>query len=148
MAKKAVSPYRGAVVQHPPVTLNRPKTLARGVELLDEAAAGGAKLVSFPETWVPGYPEWVWRLGPGEDYGLSGDIHKRRLENSVDLKASQLKPIQAAARRLVPIRPKEPYRRIKPVNRRHRTRSLPGWLNAAQSPLYVAGAKRDEDGTY
>ena len=100
MPKKAASPYRVAVVQHPPVALNRPKTLARGVELLDEAAAGGAKLVSFPETWVPGYPEWVWRLKPGADYELSGDIHKRLLENSVDLKAGQLKPIQAAARRL------------------------------------------------
>jgi nitrilase len=100
MPKKAASPYRVAVVQHPPVALNRQKTLARGVELLDEAAAGGAKLVSFPETWVPGYPEWVWRLRPGDDYGLSGDIHKRLLENSVDLKAGQLKPIQAAARRL------------------------------------------------
>jgi nitrilase len=100
MPKKAASPYRVAVVQHPPVALNRPKTLARGVELLDEAAAGGAKLVSFPETWVPGYPEWVWRLKPGDDYGLSGDIHKRLLENSVDLKAGQLKPMQAAARRL------------------------------------------------
>ena len=100
MPKKAASPYRVAVVQHPPVALNRPKTLARGVELLEEAAAGGAKLVSFPETWVPGYPEWVWRLRPGDDYVLSGDIHKRLLENSVDLKAGQLKPIQAAARRL------------------------------------------------
>ena len=100
MPKRAASPYRVAVVQHPPVALNRPKTLARGVELLEEAAAGGAKLVSFPETWVPGYPEWVWRLKPGDDYGLSGDIHKRLLENSVDLKAGQLKPIQAAARRL------------------------------------------------
>ena len=100
MPKKAASPHRVAVVQHPPVALNRQKTLARGVELLEEAAAGGAKLVSFPETWVPGYPEWVWRLRPGEDYGLSGDIHKRLLESSVDLKAGQLKPIQAAARRL------------------------------------------------
>jgi nitrilase len=100
MPKKAASPHRVAVVQHPPVTLHRQKTLARGVELLEEAAAGGAKLVSFPETWVPGYPEWVWRLRPGDDHGLSGDIHKRLLENSVDLKAGQLKPIQAAARRL------------------------------------------------
>ena len=100
MAKKAASPHRVAVVQHPPIALNRQKTLARGVELLDEAVAGGAKLVSFPETWVPGYPEWVWRLRPGEDYALSGDIHKLLLESSVDLKAGQLKPIQAAARRL------------------------------------------------
>jgi len=100
MPKKATSPYRVAVVQHPPVALNRQKTLARGVELLNEAAAGGARLVSFPETWVPGYPEWIWQLRPGEDYGLSGDIFKRLLESSVDLKAGQLKPIQAAAKRL------------------------------------------------
>jgi len=100
MPKKTASPYRVAVVQHPPVALNRQKTLERGVELLEEAAAGGARLVSFPETWVPGYPEWVWRLRPGDDYTLSGDIHRRLLENAVDLKAGQLKPIQAAARRL------------------------------------------------
>ena len=67
MPKKAASPHRVAVVQHPPLALDRQKTLARGVELLEEAAAAGAKLVSFPETWVPGYPEWVWRLRPGED---------------------------------------------------------------------------------
>jgi nitrilase len=100
MPKKAASPHRVAVVQHPPVPLHRDKTLARGVELLEEAADGGARLVSFPETWVPGYPEWVWRLRPGDDFGLSGDIHRRLLENSVDLKAGQLKPIQTAARRL------------------------------------------------
>src|SRR3982074_292146 len=94
--KKAVSPHRVAVIQHPPVALHRQKTLERGVELLEEAAAGGARLASFPETWVPGYPEGGWRLRPGDDYGLSGDIHKRLLESAVDLKAGQLKPIQAA----------------------------------------------------
>jgi nitrilase len=100
MPKKAPSLHRVAVVQHPPVALNRQKTLERGVELLEEAAAGGARLVSFPETWVPGYPEWVWRLRPGDDYTLSGQIHSRLIENAVDLKAGQLKPIQAAAKRL------------------------------------------------
>jgi len=100
MPKKTTSPHRVAVVQHPPVALHREKTLKRGVELLEEAAAGGARLVSFPETWVPGYPEWVWRLRPGDDYTLSGDIHRLLLENAVDLKAGQLKPIQAAAKRL------------------------------------------------
>jgi nitrilase len=100
MPKKAASQHRVAVVQHPPVALNRQKTLERGVELLEEAAEGGARLVSFPEAWVPGYPEWVWRLRPGDDYTLSGDIHHRLLENAVDLGAGQLKPMQAAARRL------------------------------------------------
>jgi len=100
MPKKSTSPHRVAVVQHPPVALHRQKTIARGVELLEEAAAGGARLVSFPETWLPGYPEWIWGLRPGNDFELSSDIHARLVENAVDLKSDQLKPIQAAARRL------------------------------------------------
>jgi nitrilase len=82
------------------VALHRQKTIARGVELLEEAAAGGARLVSFPETWLPGYPEWIWGLRPGNDFELSSEIHARLVENAVDLKSDQLKPIQAAARRL------------------------------------------------
>ena len=68
---KRATPHRVAVVQHAPVTLHRDKTLKRGVELMEEAAAGGAALVSFPETWIPGYPEWLWRLRPGGDYNLT-----------------------------------------------------------------------------
>jgi nitrilase len=100
MPKNTDSPHRVAVVQHPPVALHRQKTIARGVELLEEAAAGGARLVSFPETWVPGYPEWIWRLRPGGDYELTGDIHSRLVESAVDLKSDHLKLIKAAARRL------------------------------------------------
>ena len=89
-----------AVVQHPSVALHRDRTLKRGVALIDEAAGHGARLVAFPETWVPGYPEWLWRLRPGDDYDLTAEIHARLLENAVDLAAGQLKPLQAAARRL------------------------------------------------
>src|SRR5439155_16634642 len=97
---KRSTEHRVGVVQHAPVTLHRKRTLERGVALIEEAAATGAKLISFPETWVPGYPEWLWRLRPGDDYELAADIHLRLIENSLDLKAGDLKPIQAAARRL------------------------------------------------
>jgi len=100
MAKKSVSTHKVAVAQQPSVALHRDRTLKRGVELLEEAAGKGARLVVFPETWVPGYPEWLWRLRPGDDYELTGEIHARLVENSIDLTAGQLKPIQAAARRL------------------------------------------------
>ncbi len=99
MPKRATE-HRVAVVQHAPVTLHRKETLERGVDLIEEAAAKGARLISFPETWVPGYPEWLWRLRPGGDYELTGEIHRRLIENSVDLKAGDLKPIQAAAKRM------------------------------------------------
>src|SRR5438132_1924589 len=95
-----VQSARIAIVHPPPVLLNRDATLARGTELVAEAAQGGAQLISFPETWIPGYPEWLWRLRPGEDYELTSRIHRRLIANSVDLKAGDLKPLQAAARRL------------------------------------------------
>ncbi|MDQ6742146.1 MAG: carbon-nitrogen hydrolase family protein [Candidatus Dormibacteraeota bacterium] len=88
-----------AIVQQPPILLKRDQTLARGVALIAEAAEHGARLVSFPETWVPGYPEWLWRLRPGEDYELTGEIHRRLLENAVDLERGQLEPVQEAARK-------------------------------------------------
>lgn len=93
-----VTAVRVAVVQHPPVLLRRDETVARGAELLAEAARAGARLVSFPETWVPGYPEWLWRLRPGDDYGLTGEIHARLLDNAVDLDAGHLDPLRRAAR--------------------------------------------------
>src|SRR5258708_497072 len=98
--KKAATPHRVAVVQHPPVTLHRAKTLERGVELLEEAAAPGARLVSFPETWLPGCAEWLWRVGRGSEFQVTGEIHGRLIENAVDLSGGDLKPMQAAARRL------------------------------------------------
>ncbi|MEP7105145.1 MAG: carbon-nitrogen hydrolase family protein [Chloroflexota bacterium] len=108
--------HRVAVVQHPPVLLDRKATIARMVELLGETAAGGARLTTFPETFVPGYPEWIWRLAPGNDYELSGEIHRLLLENSVDLEAGHLKPVQAAARKhkmtvLVPVNERDPFSR-------------------------------------
>lgn len=54
---------RAAAVQHAPVFLDRDATVAKGVGLIGEAAAGGAQLVVFPETWIPCYPLWVYGGG-------------------------------------------------------------------------------------
>lgn len=50
---------RVAAIQRPPVFLDRAATLARVVDTMAEAAEGGATLVAFPETYVPGYPAWA-----------------------------------------------------------------------------------------
>ena len=56
-------------------------------------------LVVFPETYVPGYPDYIWRLTPGGDYDLSREIHGRLLENAVDLEGEDLRPVRDAAAR-------------------------------------------------
>lgn len=88
-----------AVVQKPPILLDRAATMARAVESLAEAAAAGSKLVVFPEAYLPGYPTWIWRLRPGGDMALSGEIHARLLANAVDIDRGDLKPLSEAARK-------------------------------------------------
>jgi nitrilase len=89
---------RVAVVQSPPVFLDREQTLARAVAAVAEAASAGAQLVVFPETYVPGYPAWVWRLRPGGDWGLSESLHGRLLEQAVDISRGDMEPLCEAAR--------------------------------------------------
>ena len=88
---------RVAVVQLPPVLLDGPATLAAAVDHLHAAADAGAQLVVFPETYVPGYPVWIWRLRPEADSALSSTLHRQLLDNSVDLTADGLRPLREAA---------------------------------------------------
>jgi nitrilase len=53
-----------AAVQATPVFLDREATVAKACRLIEEAAANGAGLVVSPETFVPTYPDWVWRSPP------------------------------------------------------------------------------------
>lgn len=86
-----------AVIQHPPVLLDRDSTLERAVSLIDTAVDGGAKVVVFPEAFVPGYPTWIWRLRPGGDMKLADQIHAELVRNSVDLSKDELAPLRQAA---------------------------------------------------
>jgi hypothetical protein len=86
-----------AIVQEPPVFLNREQTIAKAVQKLKEAAARGAELIVFNEAFVPGYPAWIWRLKPSGDWGLSETLHARLVANAVDLSSDQLKPLCDAA---------------------------------------------------
>ncbi|EED35210.1 nitrilase, arylacetone-specific [Luminiphilus syltensis NOR5-1B] len=51
---------RVAAVQAAPVFMDLKGTVAKTVKLIEEAAEKGCDLVVFPETWVPGYPWFIW----------------------------------------------------------------------------------------
>ena len=90
---------RVAVVQQPPVLLDRDATTKTVVEAIEQVGAEGARLVVFPETFIPGYPAWIWHLRPGDDYHATSAIHHELLANSVDLTGDDLAPVQEAAAR-------------------------------------------------
>ncbi len=51
---------RVAVTQHEPVWLDLEGTVLKTIAIIKQAAQDGAKLVAFPECWIPGYPAWIW----------------------------------------------------------------------------------------
>jgi nitrilase len=69
------------------------------VDAVDEASRSGAELVVFPETFIPGYPVWIWRLRPGTDAGIIAKLHSRLVSNAVDVSRGDLTPLCEAAKR-------------------------------------------------
>lgn len=82
-----------AIVQESPVLLDREKTIAKAIHLVEQAASDGAELIVFPEAYISGYPAWIWRLRPGGDWGVSEELHSRLLDSSVDIDGGDLKPL-------------------------------------------------------
>src|SRR6202163_1995459 len=75
------STTRVAAVQAAPVFLDRDATIDKIGTLTKEAAAAGARLVAFPEGFVPTYPDWVWRTNPWAD----GEWYARWIDQCVDV---------------------------------------------------------------
>ena len=87
-----------AIIQRPPVLLDRSATIARAVQSVAEAAAAGASLIVLPESYIPGYPSWIWRLAAGKDGAVMGQLHTRLLANAVDISSGDLSELCEAAR--------------------------------------------------
>ena len=51
--------FKAAVAQVSPVFLDRKATVDKACSLIIEAGKQGAKLVAFPEVYVPGFPYWI-----------------------------------------------------------------------------------------
>lgn len=54
--------FRVAAVQEAPVWMNRAATAEKVIALLEEAAHGGAEIIAFPESFIPGFPYWAITL--------------------------------------------------------------------------------------
>ena len=75
----AESKVKVAAVQAAPVFLDLEGSLQKAEGLIEKAAAEGARLVVFPEAFLPAWPAWVDEVLPGEDAAW----HLRLLEQSV-----------------------------------------------------------------
>jgi len=90
--------FKIAAVQATPVFLNREATLDKACELIAEAGRNDARLVAFPESFVPAYPDWVWAVPAGEE-GMLNELYAQLLANAVDIPGPATDRLCAAAKR-------------------------------------------------
>jgi nitrilase len=83
-----------AAVQATPVFLDRDRTVEKVVALIAQAADHTAGLIVFPEAFVPGYPDWVWRTPAWADVPYA----RAFTEQAVDLPSPATVRIGEAAR--------------------------------------------------
>ena len=92
---------RVAAVQAAPAFLDRAGTIAIVLDRLAEAAAGGADLVAFPETFVPGYPVWadISNTSAWEDADQQA-AYSIYLDQAVDIDGAEFTEVVTAVRDL------------------------------------------------
>ena len=90
-------PFVVAAVQRSPVFLDREATIDRACESIADAGHQGARLVVFPEAFVPGYPLWVWSIAAGRTQDLRA-LYAELLDQAVTVPGPSVARLCEAAR--------------------------------------------------
>ncbi len=84
--------FRLAAIQAAPVYFDREASTEKACRLILEAGAKGATLAAFSESWLPGYPFFVWR-------STAEALGAEYLANAVKIPSTSTERICAAARK-------------------------------------------------
>jgi len=86
--------YKVAAVQAAPMFLDLDASIDKAISLIAEASKQGARLIAFPETWLPGYPWFIWLDSPA--WGMQ--FIQRYHDNSLTYGTPQAERLAKAAR--------------------------------------------------
>ncbi|RMF09775.1 MAG: carbon-nitrogen hydrolase family protein, partial [Alphaproteobacteria bacterium] len=81
-------------VQAAPCFMDRQATTEKTVRIIKDAAREGAKLVAFPECWIPGYPWFIWLGAPA--WGMQ--FIQRYHANALEVESEETRAICEAAK--------------------------------------------------
>jgi nitrilase len=87
-----------AAAQATPVFLNKKATVEKACRLIDEAGKNGAKLVVFPEAFIPGYPDWVWVIPNHKNVELN-KLYSELVQNAISIPDESTDLLCAAAKK-------------------------------------------------
>ncbi|KAK4698569.1 nitrilase, partial [Phenoliferia sp. Uapishka_3] len=90
----STTPLKVAAVQAEPVWLDRQGSIEKTIKIINEAAAEGAKIIGFPEVFIPGYPWTPFCNGHKE----SAPVLKAYQANSLPLHSPEMERIQDAVK--------------------------------------------------
>ena len=91
------SKFKLAAIQAAPVFFDREASTKKACRLIQEAGAQGATIAAFSETWLPGYPFFIW--GSSSDRLLPWKAAAEYLANAVEIPSPFTDQLCAAARR-------------------------------------------------
>lgn len=89
--------FKVAAVQAAPAFLDLNAGVDKAIKYIEMAAANGARLVAFPETWLPGYPWWVWLGAPA--WAIMKGFVARYFDQSLHYDSAEAARLRDAARR-------------------------------------------------
>lgn len=90
--------FKVAAAQVAPVFLDKQKTIEKACRIVEEAANHGAKLIVFPEAFIPGYPDWIWLI-PNSNGPELNQLYVELVENSVSIPDQSTDRLCDAARK-------------------------------------------------
>jgi aliphatic nitrilase len=90
------SQVKVAAVHAAPVFLDRAATTAKAISIIREAAAAGAQLIAFPETYIPAFPVWAALWAPIENH----DLFVTMADQSVSIAGPEMAALRNEARAL------------------------------------------------
>ncbi|MEO0360780.1 MAG: carbon-nitrogen hydrolase family protein [Pseudomonadota bacterium] len=72
--------FKAAAVQAAPVYMNLSASVDKAISLIEDAAKADAKLIAFPECWLPGYPWFLWLSAPAWGLQFVPEYHANCLK--------------------------------------------------------------------
>jgi nitrilase len=94
MTPEYTATLKAAAVQAEPVWFDLRATMAKTIRLVEEAASNEADLIAFGETWLPGYPWFIWL----DSVAWQSQFLVRYAQNSITLDGPEMDELREAAR--------------------------------------------------
>lgn len=94
MSPEYTTSLKAAAVQAEPVWFDLQATMEKTLRLIEEAANNDADLIAFGETWLPGYPWFIWL----DSVAWQSQFLVRYAQNSITLDGPEMQTLRDAAR--------------------------------------------------